>query len=238
MDAAATTAALQRLRSALVEAWKIFEVRSDSGRAAAIMALNGVVDFVENVDELREQHLAAPLAFLAAALGDLGRGSVPRMLEPRQLRGGRPVETYDRVMVKGAAAATISILMASGFGRVESAKGVAAVLRREGVMLGGRRELSWRSVASWRDQMKKATESDANWLTQTRYTQEDEAGWLDEVIKTTGDDGAAATYRWMIARHTAWSEGRLRKLSEPARARFRDEILAALSWTIAHNGAT
>jgi hypothetical protein len=50
----------------------------------------------------------------------------------------------------------MSILMKVGKTREEAARLVVSVLRRSGMKLGGRRQLQWGTVASWRDQVRRA----------------------------------------------------------------------------------
>jgi hypothetical protein len=225
--------AIQRLLVALAKAFEIYESAGDGGRTAAILSLNAVNDLINAIDGPTADNLTLPLAMLSAALADLDRGVVARMLEPKQSSGGRPVATNARDMVKGASAAVMSMLVSIGYSRIESAKSVKAELSRKGFSLGGRQELTWRSVAAWRDQMVQATKGDAELLKQIEYTPENEASWLDNVFKITHNQGAAAVYRLMMARHTAWSEGELGQLSEPDRKRLRGHFLDALSKTIA-----
>jgi hypothetical protein len=238
MNKAGIEVAVGRLRAALAEALEIYQVASDGGRIAAIMALNAVDELIDTIDDSKASNLALPLAMLSSALADLGKGLVARMLEPRKLSGGRPVATHTREIVKGAAAACMSMLMIIGYTRTEAAKSVKAVLSRNGFALGGRQELTWRSVATWRDQFAQATKGDATLLKEIKYTPENEAIWLDTVFKITRNQGAAAVYRLMMARHMAWSEEELADLREPVRKHVRDLFLNALSTTITFSAPT
>ena len=205
-----TTAAIQQLHGTLVEANKRHDPRSDGGRQAAIMALIGVFEFIESIDDLRGQHLATPLSALGEALVSLDRGSLPPMLEPKQMPGGRRPETANRQFVKSAAAATMTLLMTVGHRRENAAKQVANVLRRGNVALDGRRLLDWRSVASWRSQLKRKARTPAKQAF-----------------------GAIMMYNFTIAQHEAMSAGWPGELSKAVRTRC---MLTVLSRMIAHRG--
>jgi hypothetical protein len=212
-DAANIAAPVQQLRTALLFALQIYESNPAYARVAAIEALNVVHDFIESIDELRCQQLSLPLVKVAAALADLEKGSVHSMLRPKRTQSGRrPPETHNRQSVKGAAAATMAILVDVGFRREEAAKMVVGVLRREGVVLDrGTRHLKWTTVAGWRDRMGNVPENDT----------------------------AAITYRRLMDWHQEWTSDPTwpKVLTDRARSVFRDEILASLCKTIVLVGA-
>jgi hypothetical protein len=175
----ALAAAVAKLRDALAFANQFYVSRRDpdSGpnrgrRLAALLAVNAAFEFIESFNELRELHLTAPLADLAAALADLERGITSPMFKRSPKSGYR--DSFSREMTKGASAAVMSILMdKGGLGREEAAKRVADKLRREDVALGGRRQLNWGTVAAWRDQVReqlkaKRTQDNAAVMTYTR----------------------------------------------------------------------
>lgn len=197
--------ALERLRAHLFVAKEIRHKSALAGREAAIVALNGIVEFIESVEDLKAQEFAAPLAMLAAALVDLEKGTVSGILMPVP-RSGRPKDASNWEAMKGLAAATMEILMCV-FGREAAAKSVASVLEREGIKLDGRTELTWRTVAGWRDQLKSFHE----------------------------DSQAKEAYRHLMQIHQELSEhgALLQKLDTPAKSeKFRDEILIAFTKTL------
>jgi hypothetical protein len=145
-------AAVDRLRNALAAALAAADWPNDGGRASAIAELEAIFAFAEEVDELRGQELT-PLRILHLALCNLDQGATPLMLRPRRVSGRRP-DPIGRLMTKAIAAAGMTLLMDVGLGRVEAARQVAEELHRGGVTLGGKHP--WRTVASWRDQVKAA----------------------------------------------------------------------------------
>jgi len=125
--------------------------RSDRVRAAAALAF--VITFILRVDQ--RGGLLTPLIKLRNALYDLEQGVMSPMFKVNR-SGGRDPDPIGRKMVKGAAAASMSLLMDVGLNRQEAAKRVAGVLQHAGMALGNR---SWRTVASWRDQAAKKAKS-------------------------------------------------------------------------------
>ena len=142
--------AVDGLRDTLAAAADDANWSNDGGRASAIAALEAIFAFTEEVDELRELKLA-PLIVLHLALCNLDRGHVPLTLEPSQVGGRRP-DIIGRLMTKCFAAAGMSLLMDVGLERENAARQIAEELRRARVKLG---KFTWRTVASWRDQLKK-----------------------------------------------------------------------------------
>jgi|ERR1039458_884775 hypothetical protein len=199
--------ALKKLHVALFRAKEFRQNNPRGGRIAAILAINGIVEFIDSVDELKSQELSVPLGMLGAALADLEGGTVSDMLKPApRPRGGRPKDPTNWENIKGQAAATMEFLMYVP-GREAAAKSVAAVLKREGIKLDNDIELTWRTVAGWRDQIKSSrTKSEAK-----------------------------ETFRYVlkINQELSGREALLKKLDDPAKkAKFRNAILNALTMTL------
>jgi hypothetical protein len=213
----ALAAAVVRLREALAIAGHIYATSPNNRRAAVIAALNAVYEFVDvGLEVVDEPELMTPLSALAAALADLERGITPPLLKPRRVHG-HPRDPHGREMTKGAAAAAMSLLMDVGLGRVDAAKRVAKELQRLGVALEGDHHLlNWRTVASWRDQVRAAPARDY-------------------------DFGASTTYRIVMERMTAaegWPPSAPDQLDPQQRARFCDALLTtALPWLLSHGGS-
>ena len=131
-------------------------VKECPDRRRTIIALGIVIKFITRVR--KRDALEAPLLRLQCALQDLDyRGIVAPMLQTEQRSNSDPLV---RVLLKGSAAATMSLLMKTKVPRKEAARQVAIQLRRGGTTFGDRRgSESWRSVAAWRDQAVKATKS-------------------------------------------------------------------------------
>jgi hypothetical protein len=142
----------------LIRAYEVSRRHPDKHRLAAMFALKAVLNFIMRSDELRAPKLMSCLLDLWAALVDLERGAEPSLLKLKPKRSRRP-DSSDREMMKGAAAAAMSLLMKIGQTREEAARRVANELCRNGVKLGGHRQLRWGTVASWRDQARRASPS-------------------------------------------------------------------------------
>lgn len=135
-------------------------------RLSALKALNTVHAFIgvagapEGLAESQINDLRAPLTSLAAALGDLEGGSAPPpILMPRAKSGRRPDGT-GRAILKGAASAAMSVLMAHiGLGREEAAKLVVKKLSGKGFDL---KKKDWQTVAAWRDQMHSKSKTNSS----------------------------------------------------------------------------
>jgi hypothetical protein len=221
----ALAAAVARLRDALDHANQFYVDRRDpdsgpsSGRLAALLAVNAAFEFIESFNELRELHLTAPLTDLAAALADLDRGITSPMFKRSPKSGYR--DSFSRDMLKGASAAVMSILMAKGgLGRDEAAKRVADKLRREGVTLGGRRQLNWGTVAAWRDQVREQEQNADNMAVMT----------YKRAMHTH-----AVTEEWFVAVE-GWPSTP-EKLQPRQRKIFCDHVVDALTFMLAHGAA-
>jgi hypothetical protein len=147
--------AIDHLCKMLSRAKEVRDRHPDKNRLAAIFALDAVLFFIMRVRERRAPQLMSCLCELHQALIDLERGAVPPLFELKPRRSRRP-DSSDREFIKGAAAAVMSLLMKVGQTREEAARRVTNVFRRSGVKLGGRRQLQWGTVASWRNQAKRA----------------------------------------------------------------------------------
>jgi hypothetical protein len=203
------TAAMNRLGQALADAKQKHADSPDGGREAALMAVGGVCEFIESVDQFRALGLVTPLALLGVALTDIDRGAVAPLLQKRRL-GRRAPETHVRQYVKAHAAATMHILMEIGFRRREAAESVADLLRHHGVSLAGGFDVTWRTVAGWRDSLEGAP----------------------------GEDQAAVAYREMIAGHGARTADMRHgiKLGKVNAAQVRGMLLAGLTSVIEQTG--
>jgi hypothetical protein len=208
-DAAAIAVAIDRLRQTLLDAKQRQKGSPDGARTAAIMALIGVVEFIESVDDLRG--LATPLSVLGAALVSLSEGSKSPIFEPIPRSGGRRPDGLNRDTVVAAAAATMTNLIDEGRSREQAAKLVAATLEKGGVKLDGRRSLDWKTVANWRDQLNEITTPERDEL------------------------GRVTIYRSMVERHKTTSTEWQGQLSKAVRTQC---VLQILSGMIAQRGGT
>jgi hypothetical protein len=211
-------APVDKLRHVLAAAGGLYAASLSSPhhrRAAVMHALNAVYAFLQQVgfdgvDELSRSSMLTPVGALALALADLERGVVSPLLEPRPVPG-RPPDLHSRRMVKGAAAAAVTLMMEVGFERKDAAKRIARALRAFDVKLDGNRQLDWHTVASWRVQVKAAPA-------------DDEAGFM---------------YRLAMRRMTetpGWPQAP-GEVTPHERECFFLDILASLVWLLSHGGS-
>jgi hypothetical protein len=206
-------AAAEQLRKNLNMAGRIYAAPEspDHRRMAVRAAVNAVLAFLEvalaDDHELLRAQMFTPLNAIAVALGELDRGLTSPLFEPARVLG-HPPAPHGREMTKGGAAAAMSLLMEVGHSREEAATRVARQLVALGVKLEGNRQLNWRTVASWRDQVMKAG-------------------------PVRDDTGMYATYCLGLA-NWAPPDG----LDKEARVRYVDEMLRfGLSWLLGHGGS-
>jgi hypothetical protein len=189
--------AVALLRRRLIDARQDCYRSPDEARVSMMQALNAVSDFIESVSDLKDQLLSMIFANLAAGLSDLERGATPPLFRPKQLGAGRDVETYDRGTVKGSAAGVMAVLMLCGFRRKEAATVIADFILGSGFKLEGRRVLTWRTIANWRDQLNTVPHDDqgsavivyrnllSHWQEQLRISKnERKAGEPDEASRS------------------------------------------------------
>jgi hypothetical protein len=167
--------ALDHLSKMLIRATEMCDRHPDKKRLASIFALDAVLFFLMRVREWQAPRLMRCLCELQCALVDLERGAeLPPLLQQKPKRARRPASSLHENF-KGSAAAAMSTLMKVGKTREEAARLVVNVLHRSGVKLGGRRQLRWGTIASWRDQVRKAAPS------------KDEAAFHYQLLLESGD---------------------------------------------------
>jgi hypothetical protein len=204
---------VDRLRAALGAASSAYR---SSPREAVRAALKAAYVFLEDVgldglDPMRKDELLTPLFALVAALEDLDRNQTSPILEAKPAVG-HPRDPHGREVVKGAAGATMELLMTVGrLPREEAAKRVARKLREQGIALDGRRELNWRTVASWRHELKHVPMRDVT--------------------------GPSIHYRNVMAHvWLPWKLAEEHGLGPRDRARFSDDCLAGMAWMVERLG--
>ncbi len=144
-------AAWQRLKHALTEAAKHYQMQDDGGRAAAFRQIGAIIEFIRTVDPDRPLD-RIPLSVLHLALGFLDHGIQMPMLKPMRGRGRRP----DELMIKARSAVTMTRLMKplGKLRRSDAGKKVAAVLRNLGY------DATQGAVEDWRDKAISAPADD------------------------------------------------------------------------------
>ena len=146
------TAAFQQLGMMLQMASAYDPAQPDHGRSSAKIALIGIMNFLA---VLSPQSDTLPIALqdLLQGLVDLDRGTVIPLLAPADLRG-RPPTPFSDELLRGLAAAAMTLLMERGvMARKEAAEEIARRLNRLGY---GPDRLSAVQVSKWREAMMTA----------------------------------------------------------------------------------
>jgi hypothetical protein len=136
--------AWQRLEEVLMQADKDHAMRADGGRAAALLQLGGVSQFISSIAPNRPL-LQIPLLALQLALHYLDHGIVEPMVAPNASGRGRRLQQY---LIKIRSAVAMSQLHEIGYSRPEAAKRVANELVKVGF------KATPGAVADWRDAFK------------------------------------------------------------------------------------
>jgi len=147
---------LARLGEHLAQAQEQYLNGDDGGRSGAIRAIVAAAEFINSIEEFHKRNLSMPLVAASAALADLQVGTVNRMLKPVTFRN-RPPDTEARQGLRAYSAASMEVLMRAGYSKQESAEAVARHLVKSKVDVSGDRSaLTWRTVAYWRDQVRRS----------------------------------------------------------------------------------
>ena len=149
------SAAWRRLQQGLIEA----KGKGDS-LATARAALEAVCEFIQAVDPVHGRFLATPLTVLNIALGSRGKGADPLILRLAEWGRGRRPDALGREYIRAYAAAAMTNLMEMGSHREAAGKAVADTLNMCRVTRSGGHEVTWSTVASWRDHLERATSGD------------------------------------------------------------------------------
>ena len=121
----------------------------------ALVAVGAAVEFILGIERLRKQDLALPLAMLIGALHDLDDGKQPALLAPAK-REGRSPDSHAVQSVRTYAAWTMDWLMRLGSKKSDAARDIAGVLTKIGFSFGQYRGSPPKTVASWRDRLKRS----------------------------------------------------------------------------------
>jgi hypothetical protein len=169
--------------------------KNDGGRSAAIRALNGVLQFVDDVyveDMLSENPcvkkderfiIQLPLRALLLALEDLENGATGSIVDPADRDGlpGRPPNTFDRKRVMYDAAVTMSILMNIGYSAKDAGDTVAEFLQDCRFSLARDRTVSRRTIEKWRDQFRRPDHPQAEQF--RKFTRQDAQTKFKETVR-------------------------------------------------------
>jgi hypothetical protein len=131
-DLDTVNSALRYLFIFLREASRQFYQEGDDGRSAAFYALAAYWMFVTAFRPAHSENLHLPILNLREALAGLDTNAVAPILKPIPRRGRSPSSVKHAVM-RGHAAATVTVLMEIGFGRNEALTEVARVLAQIGI---------------------------------------------------------------------------------------------------------
>jgi hypothetical protein len=122
--------ALRYLFIFLREASRQFHEEGDDGRSAAFYALTAYWMFVTAFQPALSENLQLPILNLQEALANTN--AVAPIFKPTPRRGRSP-SSVKRAVMRGHAAATVTILKEIGFGRDEALTEVAKVLAQIGI---------------------------------------------------------------------------------------------------------
>ena len=138
---------LEKLRSAK----QLFVTGENGGRMGAVFALNSVTEYLQSFQEVSEEGLSLPLTVTSAALADLDDGVQTPMFAVKR-KAGRRADSTTRKSMRGYSVVSVELLMQTGLTQNESAKRVAARLKRSGVenLGGGGKDVTARTVMGWR----------------------------------------------------------------------------------------
>jgi len=190
-------AAYEKLTHALEEGTRQFYERSnDGGRAAAMMQLDAVIDFIEAFmsDETGEPipaPVTLPLQRLLYALDDLRFGIRGPIITPER-SGGQPRASSSRKVTQLQAVTTMQILIEMGLKNkslgldLESAaKAVAETLRRTGIVFAQRAE-DWKAIEKWREQIQKSVREEPDNVMAKLYHRDLDA-WREQIARMRRD---------------------------------------------------
>ena len=139
---------------------------SESGRGAAMTALEAILVFIDSVPEWERRNFELPIWALLAALKDLNDGRVVPMLAPNPKVRNRKPDPSMRKILKAYAVSFVDILRRSGLSVTEACRFVAHELKQRNIPLGGRvGSPPWKTVNGWRNGLTKLHIND-----QTRET--------------------------------------------------------------------
>ena len=151
--------ALSHFKERLQSAREQYFSENDGGRAGAHAAVNASAALATELYG-KESALALPLITLGAALDDLTRGTQHEMLKIVSTTGRRP-DTKMRQVARAYSAITMEFLMRGKFSREEAAREVARHLNKRGVDTPGYTyDLTWKTVATWRDELNNPDNDD------------------------------------------------------------------------------
>jgi hypothetical protein len=119
-------------------------------RDSAILALQGIISFINSIPRLESQTLAFPLVRLLSALKDLENGQQVPLLTPTRF-GNRPPEPGMRAVIKAYSVFATDCLMGRGEKLEDACKFVAAILSDGNIPSGKRADTPyWKTVKGWR----------------------------------------------------------------------------------------
>ena len=119
-------------------------------RDAAFHSLQAVVDYINKMPDWRGLDFA--LVRLLTALADIERGIQVNWLSAES-QPARPELGLNLATVRGRLAAIMDLLMKAGHSREFAAKIVFQYLPSEAAALLGGADISWRTIARWRDEV-------------------------------------------------------------------------------------
>lgn len=142
--------ALRRLEAGLQQSVAIKEQRASAGES-----LGAVVEFINSLEWMQRQGLAAPLQNLRWALNDLNAGIVAPMLTipPGERKSGH---STSRKLTQALAIFCSDLLLDDRLSVQEACRFVVLEFKKIGLEVEGKRGApAWKTVKTWRDEVKR-----------------------------------------------------------------------------------
>ena len=142
--------AIDDLLETLRKAKALYEQQS---RMGCLLALNGVIEFLRQTEEVAEEDLHVPLVVLAAALADLDDGTPTPLLTLSRKRGQAPADTATKAYWALAGHAMDSFVR-TGLSKRAAATEVARVFQLLGLTTGQGKRVTAATVMNWREKVQ------------------------------------------------------------------------------------
>lgn len=143
---------IPEVRRILTEAKTKFTHGDNAGRDGMILALHVAISVLGGLS-LKKDGLLQPLTILESGLRDLNAGSPPPFLKITKKYGKVRVSDL-RLATKGAAAGALNVLIRHMSAQA-AANVISAELKRQGVMMEGKKPVTLRALQLWQTQAKK-----------------------------------------------------------------------------------
>lgn len=143
---------IPKVRTYLTEAKTKFCHGENAGRDGMILALQVAISVLGGLSQ-KKDGLLQPLTMLESGLRDLNAGSPPPFLKVTKKYGKVRVSDL-RLAAKGAAAGALNVLTRHMSAQA-AANVISAELKRQGIMMEGKKPVTLRALRLWQTQAKK-----------------------------------------------------------------------------------